>query len=84
MCGNNKSFLKQFSKRLKLLRQAKYKSLNEFAFDSPVLSSATISRIENAGVDFKFTTLIKIASALKMTPSELLEGIDFDYDEFEQ
>lgn len=78
------NILKQFAERLKSLRQAKYKSLNEFAFDSPVLTSATISRIENAGVDFKFTTLIKIASALKMTPSELLEGIDFDYDEFEQ
>ena len=55
-------------------------SLNEFAFKSLLITSATQSRIENGIVDLKFSTLIKIANALGLTPSELLEGFDFKYD----
>ena len=79
MQEEDKVILQKFAKRLKTLRAKKYNSLNEFAFDSTSLTSATISRIENATVDFKFTTLVKIAAALDITPSELLKDIDFEY-----
>lgn len=84
MRADEKIILQQFAKILKELREKKYKSLNQFAFDSPNLTSATISRIENANVDFKFTTLVKIAYALNMSVSELLENFDFDYSSFEE
>ena len=54
-------------------------SLNEFAFKSLLLTSATQSRMENGLVDLKFSTLVKIANALNITPSELLEGFDFSF-----
>lgn len=79
----DKIVLKKFAKQLKLLREAEYSSLNEFAFDNVLLTSATISKIENANVDFKFTTLIKLANALNITPSELLKDIDFKYSDYE-
>lgn len=83
MQANDKILLQMFGEQLKLLREAKYSSLNEFAFDNVLLTSATISRIENANVDFKFTTLIKLANALNITPSELLKDIDFKYSDYE-
>lgn len=82
MREEDKAILLKFGKHLRELRAKKYSSLNEFAFDSEMLTSATISRIENANVDFKFTTLIKIANTLGITPSELLQGIDFKYSDF--
>lgn len=83
MRKDEKIILQQFAKILKELREKKYNSLNQFAFDNPHLTSATISRIENANVDFKFTTLVKLAFALNMSVSELLQGFDFDYNDFE-
>ncbi|MBP3925295.1 helix-turn-helix transcriptional regulator [bacterium] len=75
----DKVVLMLFAKRLKMLREKKFESLNQFAFNNSELTSATISRIENANVDFKFTTLIKISNALGITPDELLKDIDFKY-----
>ncbi len=83
MQANDKILLQKFGEQLKLLREARYESLNKFAFDNVLLTSATISRIENANVDFKFTTLIKLANALNITPSELLKDIDFKYSDYE-
>lgn len=82
MQEEDKLLLQLFGNKLKRLREEKYTSLNKFAFDNTLLTSATISRIENANVDFKFTTLVKIANALDITPGELLEGIDFKYTDF--
>lgn len=82
MQEEDKLLLQLFGNKLKRLREKKYTSLNKFAFDNTLLTSATISRIENANVDFKFTTLVKIANALDITPGELLEGIDFKYTDF--
>lgn len=79
MQEEDKLLLQLFGDKLKNLRVEKYKSLNKFAFDNTLLTSATISRIENGNVDFKFTTLVKIANALNITPSELLQDIDFKY-----
>lgn len=83
MQEEDKILLQMFGKELKRLREAKYSSLNQFAFDTSLLTSATISRIENAGVDFRFSTLIKIANVLDITPSELLKNINFKYNDFE-
>lgn len=82
MQEEDKLLLQLFGNKLKRLREKKYTSLNKFAFDNTLLTSATISRIENANVDFKFTTLVKIANALDITPGELLEGINFKYTDF--
>ena len=82
MQEEDKILLQMFGKHLKLLRTKQYSSLNKFAFDNLPLTSATISRIENANVDFKFTILVKIANALDISPSELLEGINFKYKDF--
>lgn len=82
MQEEDKLILQKFGAHLKKLRAEKYSSLNKFAFDSTSLTSATVSRIENANVDFKFTTLVKIANSLGITPSELLKDIDFKYNEY--
>lgn len=82
MQEEDKILLQLFGNKLKKLREEKYESLNKFAFDNTLLTSATISRIENANVDFKFTTLIKIANALDITPGELLKDINFKYSDY--
>lgn len=83
MQEQDKKLLELFGNRLKQLREQKYKSLNNFAFNYSLVSSATISRIENANVDFKFSTLIKIANALNISASELLENFNFNYNNFD-
>ena len=75
----DKKLLKLIGKRIKKLRLEKNKSLNQFAFNECLITSATLSRVENGMVDLKFTTLIKIANALEITPAELLEDFDFKY-----
>ena len=62
MQEEDKILLQLFGNKLKKLREEKYESLNKFAFDNTLLTSATISRIENANVDFKFTTVINASS----------------------
>lgn len=79
MQQQDKKLLKLIGKRIKKLRTERSKSLNNFAFNECLITSATLSRVENGLVDLKFTTLIKIANALDMTPSELLEDFEFHY-----
>ncbi len=63
--------LKRFGQRLKELREKEKKSLNMFAYEND-LSKASLSRIERGIIDLRFSTLIKIANALKMPLSDLL------------
>ncbi len=84
MRKDEKVILQEFARILKSNRKKYFSSLNQFAFNSPNLTSATISRIENATVDFKFTTLVKLAYALNMSPSELLKDFEFDYSSYEE
>ncbi len=79
MQQQDKKLLKMIGKRIKKLRLEKDKSLNNFAFNDCLITSATLSRVENGLVDLKFTTLIKIANALEVTPAELLENFEFKY-----
>lgn len=80
MQHQNEKLLQLFGQHVKSLRMQKKMSLNEFAFKSLLITSATQSRIENGLVDLKFSTLIKIANALNITPAELLEDFDFKFE----
>lgn len=71
---NDDKILRQIGTKIKDLRVQNQKSLNQFAYASEDLTSATLSRIENGLVDFKFTTLVKIARALNMNLSDLFEN----------
>ena len=81
MQQQDKKLLKMIGKRIKKLRLGKDKSLNSFAFNDCLVTSATLSRVENGLVDLKFTTFIKIANALEIAPSELLENFECKYTE---
>ena len=71
---NDDKILRKIGTRIKDLRVQNQKSLNQFAYDAEDLTSATLSRIENGLVDFKFTTLVKIPRALNMNLSDLFEN----------
>ena len=71
--------LSQAAMRIKTLRLQKSKSLNKFVFSKGNVTSATWSRVENALVDVKFSTLIQISAMLEIKIEELLKDIDFDY-----
>ena len=77
---NDKEILKTFGKLVLDIRKTKSNSLNKFAFSRGGTTSATISRIENGLVDFKFTTLIKLAYALDISLSELFKDFVYEYE----
>lgn len=63
--------LKLLGKRIKDLRKSRKYTLTELCYKNG-LEPSTLSRIEQAIVEPKYLTLLKIASAFKMTVSELL------------
>lgn len=63
--------LKLLGKRIKSLRKSRKYTLTELCYKNG-LEPSTLSRIEQAIVEPKYLTLLKIASAFKMTVSELL------------
>ena len=70
-----------FGEHVKKIRNGKSCSLNNIAFSKNGVTSATLSRIENAQVDFKFSTLIKLAHTLDISLLDLFK--DYKYqDEF--
>lgn len=81
MQEEDKVLLKLFGDQVKQVRKSKFSSLNDFALNNSLLSSATVSRIENGKNDFKFSTFIKLSNALNMPPAELLENFNFLYNE---
>lgn len=64
--------LKNLGTRIKTLRKTKKYTLSELCYKNG-LEPSTLSRIEQAIVEPKYLTLLKIASAFNMTVSELLE-----------
>ena len=76
--------LEKLAMRIKTLRLQKSKSLNKFVFSKGNVTSATWSRVENALVDVKFSTLIQISAMLEIKIDELLKDIDFDYSDVYQ
>lgn len=82
MQEEDKELLTLFGEHAKKIRIAKFNSLNDFALKHSMLSTATVSRVENAKSDFKFSTFIKYANAIDITPAELLENFNFKYKEY--
>ena len=76
--------LEKLAIRIKTLRLQKSRSLNKFVFSKGNVTSATWSRVENALVDVKFSTLIQISAMLEIKIEELLKDIDFDYSDVYQ
>ena len=76
----DKKLLKKFGKLLINIRKSKYPSLNKFSFSKGGVTSATISRIENGLVDFKFSTLVKIACALNISLEDLFKEFNYKYE----
>ena len=71
--------LKILAKRIKELRNKNSTSLNKFVFSKGGITTATWSRVENALVDVKFTTLVQISSMLGMPLHELVFDLKLDY-----
>lgn len=72
MQENDFEKLKQLGIRIKTLRKSKKYTLSELCYKNG-LEPSTLSRIEQAIVEPKYLTLLKIASAFNMTVSELLD-----------
>lgn len=70
-----------FGNLVKKIRLSKSKSLNKIAFSHAGVTSATLSRIENAQVDFKFTTLIRLAHTLDISLIDLIKNFEY-HEEF--
>lgn len=73
----NEKNLKNFGKVVQILRKEKSQSLNNIAFTRGGVTSATLSRIENGLVDFKFSTLINLAYTLDISLVDLFK--DYEY-----
>ncbi len=73
----NDNNLKSFGKVIRKIRKRKSKSLNNIAFSRGGVTSATLSRIENGQVDFKFSTLLKLAYTLDISLIELFKEYKF-------
>mgnify|MGYP003331774462 CR=1 FL=1 len=79
MQQQNEEILTLFGKTVSKIRKSKSKSLNKFAFEKGGITSATLSRIENGIVDFKFTTLVKLACALDISLEDLFKDFEYNY-----
>ncbi len=77
MQQNERKILKLLAKRIKKLRKEKSKSLNSFVFKNGLITTATLSRIENGLVDVKFTTLVKLTQMLNISLPELFNNMVF-------
>ncbi|MDR2428297.1 MAG: helix-turn-helix domain-containing protein [Candidatus Margulisbacteria bacterium] len=65
---------KRFGQRLRELREKIPQSVNMFGYEND-LTPATVSRIENGIHSPRLRTLQKIAEALGLSLSELLQGL---------
>ncbi len=65
--------LKAFGKLVRKIREEKSSSLNKIAFSNGGVTSATLSRIENGQVDFKFSTLIRLSKTLDIPLKEFFK-----------
>lgn len=72
MKQQDKQNLIAFGKHVQNIRKRKSGSLNNIAFSRGGVTSATLSRIENGLVDFKFTTLLKLAHTLDVSLDDLV------------
>lgn len=75
--SSNKENLITFGKHIQKIRKKKSGSLNNIAFTRGGVTSATLSRIENGLVDFKFSTLLKLAHTLDISLLELFKNFEY-------
>ena len=79
----DKNNLSEFGIHVKKIRKNKSSSLNKIAFSRGGITSATLSRIENGLVDFKFSTLIRLAHTLDMPLVDLIKDFKYKSDFFD-
>ena len=72
--------LKSFGKLVRQIRTENSPSLNKLAFSRGGVTSATLSRIENGLVDFKFSTLLRLAHTLNVSLVDLFK--EYQYKDF--
>ncbi len=77
MKRSEKENLKAFGKVVRKIRKSKSGSLNNIAFSRGGVTSATLSRIENGLVDFKFSTLLNLAHTLDISLADLFKNYKY-------
>lgn len=73
---SDKGNLKKLGAKIKRLREAKNLSLRELSYECDI-DNSKISKIEKGQINITFTTILQLANALEVQPSELLKT-DFD------
>jgi transcriptional regulator with XRE-family HTH domain len=73
---SDKANLKRLGANIKRLREAKGLSLRELSYECDI-DNSKISKIEKGQINITFTTILQLAKALNITPSELVKT-DFD------
>jgi transcriptional regulator with XRE-family HTH domain len=70
---SDKENLKILGANIKRLREAKKLSLREMSYACNI-DNSKISKIENGQINITFTTILQIAAALEILPSEILNA----------
>ncbi|MEO6508798.1 MAG: helix-turn-helix transcriptional regulator [Patescibacteria group bacterium] len=70
---NNKKYLKILGANIKRLRETKNLSLRELSYACDI-DNSKISKIEKGQINITFTTLLQLANALEIHPSEILNA----------
>jgi transcriptional regulator with XRE-family HTH domain len=73
---SDKGNLKKLGANIKRLREIKNLSLRELSYACDI-DNSKISKIEKGQINITFTTILQLAKALEISPSELLRT---DYD----
>lgn len=69
---SDKANLKKLGAQIKKLREAKSLSLRELSYACDI-DNSKISKIEKGQINITFTTILQLAKALEVEPSELLQ-----------
>jgi transcriptional regulator with XRE-family HTH domain len=73
---SDKKYLQKLGENIKRLREAKGLSLRQLSYTCNV-DNSKIAKIEKGQINITFTTLMQLANALEVHPSELLKT-DFE------
>jgi transcriptional regulator with XRE-family HTH domain len=73
---SDKANLKKLGANIKRLREIKNLSLRELSYECDI-DNSKISKIEKGQINITFTTILQLAKALEVNPSELLQT-EFD------
>ena len=73
---SDKTNLKKLGANIKRLRETKNLSLRELSYECDI-DNSKISKIEKGQINITFTTILQLAKALEVNPSELLQT-EFD------